>query len=72
MNRIKVDIDLGQVALVALTACFVVLKATGYIDWNWWWVFAPMWGPLAIWLLLVAGISIMAALAALVAAWLDK
>lgn len=24
-----------------LTIAFVILKATGYLDWSWWLVFAP-------------------------------
>ena len=28
-----------------LTILFVALKLTGYIDWSWGWVFAPLWGP---------------------------
>ena len=27
---------------------FLILKLTGYIDWSWWWVTAPLWIPLAI------------------------
>lgn len=34
--------------LSALTLIFVTLKLTGYIDWSWWWVLAPMWGGLAL------------------------
>lgn len=26
-----------------LTILFIALKLTGYIDWSWWWVLAPMW-----------------------------
>lgn len=26
---------------------FLTLKLTGNIDWSWWWVTAPIWGPLA-------------------------
>ena len=26
-----------------LTVAFVVLKLTHFIDWSWWWVFAPVW-----------------------------
>jgi phosphoglycerol transferase MdoB-like AlkP superfamily enzyme len=26
---------------------FIVLKLTEVIDWSWWWVLAPFWGPLA-------------------------
>jgi len=27
----------------ALTLIFIVLKLTGYIDWAWIWIFAPLW-----------------------------
>lgn len=27
---------------------FVVLKLTGVVDWSWWWVTLPFWGPVAI------------------------
>jgi len=27
---------------------FVALKLTGYIDWSWWWVTAPLWGGLVL------------------------
>ncbi len=27
---------------------FVVLKLTEVIDWSWWWVTAPFWGPPAV------------------------
>ena len=30
-----------------LGVAFVVLKLTGYIDWDWIWVTAPFWVPLA-------------------------
>lgn len=30
-----------------LTIVFITLKLTGYIDWSWWWVWAPMWVPFA-------------------------
>lgn len=42
-----------------LTIAFIVLKLTGFISWNWWWVLAPTWIPLAIVLvcLLVLGIA---------------
>lgn len=31
-----------------LTILFIGLKLTHYIDWSWWWVLSPLWGPLAI------------------------
>lgn len=27
---------------------FLVLKLTGVIQWSWWWVFSPIWIPLAL------------------------
>lgn len=30
-----------------LTIVFIVLKLTNYINWSWWWVLAPLWGPFA-------------------------
>lgn len=27
---------------------FLTLKLTDHIDWSWWWVSAPLWGPIAI------------------------
>jgi len=32
----------------ALTIVFVLLKAFDKIDWSWWLVFAPIWGPFAL------------------------
>jgi hypothetical protein len=31
-----------------LLLLFIGLKLTNYIDWSWWWVFSPIWLPLAI------------------------
>ncbi len=43
-----------------LFAVLVVLKLLGHIAISWWWVFAPIWGPmcLAIGLLIVTMIGI--------------
>lgn len=29
---------------------FLGLKISGLIDWSWWWVFAPIWVPIGIFL----------------------
>lgn len=34
--------------LSILTLIFITLKLTGYVNWTWWWVLAPMWIPSAI------------------------
>lgn len=29
---------------------FLVLKLIDVIDWSWWWVTAPLWGPVSLFL----------------------
>lgn len=36
----------------ALTLMFICLKLADKIDWSWWWVFAPIWIPIVLWLVL--------------------
>jgi hypothetical protein len=43
---------------------FLVLKLTKVINWSWWWVTAPIWGPIA----LVVAILIVVGIVALIAA----
>lgn len=31
---------------------FITLKLTGIIAWSWWWVTAPLWGPVTLLLVL--------------------
>jgi len=38
----------GITGLTLLQIAFIVLKLTKVIDWSWWWVLSPMWGPVAI------------------------
>ncbi len=39
----------GGVGVVGLLGvAFVVLKLVGVIDWSWWWVTLPFWGPTAL------------------------
>lgn len=36
----------GGVSFLGLLAvAFIVLKLAGQVDWSWWWVLAPIWGP---------------------------
>ena len=32
---------------------FMTLKLTDHIDWSWWWVTAPLWGPIALVIVIV-------------------
>ncbi|HHL0959063.1 TPA: hypothetical protein ACQVH3_003816 [Serratia marcescens] len=46
MNKETKKGGLGFLSILALI--FITLKLMGYISWSWWWVTAPLWGPLAI------------------------
>ena len=41
-----------------LFVAFVVLKLTGYINWSWWLVTAPIWLPIVIALLILIVIAL--------------
>lgn len=36
-----------------LFLAFMVLKLCGVIDWSWWWITAPLWGPFALLIVVV-------------------
>jgi len=38
-----------------LGVAFVVLRLCDVIDWSWWWVTAPFWGPVALLLSVALG-----------------
>lgn len=42
-----------------LTILFIGLKLTGFIDWSWWLILSPLWGPLVFLALLVAIIALL-------------
>lgn len=48
--------EIGVIGLLGVV--FVTLKILGYITWSWWWVTLPLWGPLA--LLIIVGAVVVA------------
>lgn len=42
---------------------FLVLKLTKVIDWSWWWITAPLWGPIGVCVVLFIIGAILIALA---------
>lgn len=44
----EIKVDSSGLLFTLLTVLFVGLKLTGHIDWSWWWVLAPLWGPAAL------------------------
>ena len=51
----------------ALFLVFLVLKLVDKIDWSWWWVTAPLWGPFAIYLAVLGAMLVFACLCFLLA-----
>lgn len=41
-----------------LAVLFIGLKLSGIIDWSWWWVLSPLWGP-AVVILPIIGIVLL-------------
>lgn len=49
------------IGLTLLLIAFIVLKLCHVIEWSWWWVLAPLWGPIAFSILVIIGVSIVGA-----------
>lgn len=57
----KVIVKYNGIELPSLLfVVFLVLKLTGVIHWSWWWVTAPLWGPVAIALIAVLFVGVVA------------
>ena len=44
---------IGFIFMLILCSIFVVAKIAGAITWSWLWVFCPVWGPMALGLILL-------------------
>lgn len=56
---------IGFLGLLAIL--FIGLKLGGVIAWSWWWVLAPLWGPIALAIAIIAVGLVIYAVVALVA-----
>ena len=65
--RVSGGIGLGG----ALFVLFVALQLTGHIDWEWYWIAAPMWIPLGVLLAFLALFGVGVGVACGVAALID-
>lgn len=53
----------GPGILGLLGVAFVVLKLVGVIDWSWWWVILPFYGPIILLIVILIIVLIVAGLA---------
>jgi hypothetical protein len=65
----KVEVSGGGIGICGATfIVFLILKLLGKITWSWWWVTAPLWIPLAIFL----GVLLIVGIIALIVAILER
>jgi hypothetical protein len=52
MNNKNVKIEIGGPSFV-LFLVFLILKLCKVINWSWWWVTAPLWCGVALWIVIL-------------------
>ena len=75
MTDDKVQVSYSFPFCSVLFILFLALKLTGHINWSWWWVTAPLWGPWAVFLAVLASIGvgyIFLMTCAILADWIKK
>ncbi len=60
-NNSSTSSGIGVAGLLGVA--FVVLKLTGYIDWSWWWVTAPLWIPTVVVIVMLIVFAVIALMA---------
>lgn len=55
-----------------LTVAFVVLRLCKVINWSWWWVLAPLWGPFAITFVVMGALGLLAVILKVIARIITK
>jgi hypothetical protein len=69
MQMQQTQVNHGGIGFVGLlTIVFVIAKITGYVNWTWWTVFAPIWISFGV----AAIIFVIALIFIIVAAWAEK
>lgn len=64
----ETSVTVGPGFLGCLGLLFIALKLTGYINWSWWLVLLPLYGPLVLVLTVIAVILMFAAFMTILAA----
>lgn len=49
----------GMGCLTVLGLIFIALKLTDLIEWSWWWVLVPFWGPVVLTVTVIVIVSIL-------------
>lgn len=62
MNKNNQNTSSGVTFASLLFLLFLALKLTHVIDWSWWWITAPIWGPFVIVVVALIIITVIAVL----------
>jgi len=62
MNKNNNNTSGGVTFASLLFLLFLALKLTNAIDWSWWWITAPIWGPFVIVVVVLIIIAVIAVL----------
>jgi hypothetical protein len=62
MNKNNNNTSSGVTFASLLFLLFLALKLTHVIDWSWWWITAPIWGPFVIVVVVLIIIAVIAVL----------
>lgn len=66
----NIDITEESVAMwLFMSAALIFLRLDGVIDWSWWLVLCPLWGPLVLFVGVIAFLFLAAGLLAMFAAF---
>lgn len=60
MKEKNVNVNIGGLLSTLLLVAFIVLKLCHVIEWSWLWVLSPLWIPLALTTIIIAGVAIWA------------
>ena len=71
-NEKSVTVMGGIGFLDALFLVFLVLKLTKVIDWSWWWITAPLWGQVALLIVILVVVTIVLAVIKIIDRISDK
>ncbi len=62
----------GISLLGAMFLIFLTLKLCGVINWSWWWVTAPLWAPIGIYVAVILGLALFSGLCLILVKLLEK
>ena len=61
MDKKEKNVSRGGIGFAGLlTLVFIVLKLCGVIAWSWWWVLAPVWITVAIYIITLVVVMVVA------------